>query len=327
MKTSNPNDLSRASFFWALRQLECSHASSARLGETLQLAEDWIRLRQAPHLSSLSDAIERYEPAQGATPAEMRVRFMGLFGPQGALPLHLTELAAERAHSGRDESLWRFIDLFHHRMLTLFYRAWAVHQPTVDFDRPAEARFARQVGAMVGLAGVASEGDSSPAAVRLFYSGQLARPVRNAEGLEQMLSHFFGVPARVLPFIGHWLALPPASHCALGRSPGTGELGRTAFTGERVWDCQTKFRVRLGPLRLDGLRRFLPGSTAGARLREIVCFYVGLEFAWDVQCILRADEVPATQLGSDSRLGWTTWLKTQPFTEDAGDLVLGFDAP
>jgi type VI secretion system protein ImpH len=176
----------------------------------------------------------------------------------------------------------------------------------------------------VGLPSLCARGKWDDLA-RLYYSGHLVRPARNAEGLEQIIAGFFAVPVNVVSFVGSWIELPMASRCALGRSSQTGELGRNVFAGERVWDCQTRFRIRIGPLSLEQFLRFLPGTETCGRLRDLVRFYVGLELAWEVQCVLRAAEVPVASLGSNAWLGCTSWLKTRAFMRDADDRVMSFE--
>ena len=319
--------LSDADFFWAMRVLQARAEGHARIGESVRLEDDWLRLRQPPHFHSATGPIEKIVPANGEKPAEVHVRFFGLFGPNGGLPLHVTETAFERRHHHKDETLWRFVDLFHHRMLALFFRAWAMHQPTVDLERGEDARYPRWIGAFTGL-GLESlqRRDAWDDFSKLFHSGQLVRPTRNADGLRAILEDFFGVPVEIQSFVGQWIPLPEDSRCALGADPRTGGLGRSTYLGENLWDRQSKFRVRLGPLKMQDFQRFLPSEQACRRLRDIVRLFAGFEFAWDLQCVLRAEEVPSTELGCNGRLGWTTWLKTREFPSDADDLIINLEA-
>lgn len=319
--------LSDADFFWAMRVLQTRARGRVRIGESVRLEDDWLRLRQPPHFHSAHGPIEKIVPAEDEKPAEVHVRFFGLFGPNGGLPLHVTETAFERRHHHKDETLWRFVDLFHHRMLTLFFRAWAMHQPAVDLERGEDARYPRWIGALAGLGHESLQRrDAWDDFSKLFHAGQLSRPTRNAAGLQAILQDFFGVPVDIRSFVGQWTPLPEESRCSLGADPRTGGLGRSTYLGENLWDRQSKFRLRIGPLGLQDFQRFLPSEQACKRLRDIVRLFTGFEFAWDLQCVLRAGEVPATQLGSNGRLGWTTWLKTREFIADADDLIINLEA-
>ena len=126
-------------------------------------------------------------------------------------------------------------------------------------------------------------------------------------------------------FFGKWLELPPASVCKMGDSPASGTLGVTTIVGSRFWDCQLKFRIRLGPMSFAELQRMLPIGKSYRQLKCWVMNYVAEEFFWDMQLVLKAAEVPEISLGQAGLLGWTSWLKSVPFTRDADDVVLNPD--
>ncbi len=315
------------SFFHALRVLESRHADRPRFGRSTRPAQDAIRLAQEPSVEFAPATLAGYEPATGDDPARLLVHFFGLFGPDGALPLHLTEYARDRRRNHRDAGFQRFADIFHHRALSLFYRAWADSRPIVSFDRPAEDRFALYTGALIGL-GMDSlrQRDAMPDLTKLHFAGHFANQTRHAEGLGAILSAFFQMQVRVACFIGCWLALPAADRTRLGASPQTAGLGRSALLGGRVWSRQHKFRLVFGPLDLAGYERLLPGGASFRRLIPIVRNYAGDTLIWDVNLILARAEVPPTMLGRSGRLGWTTWLGQRRGNTDAADLFLDASA-
>lgn len=310
-------------FFQALRRLECCYREQPRLGKASRLRDDPVRLTQEPSMAFAPSTLASFDPGDEEHPPHLAEYFLGLFGPQGPLPLHLTEYAYERKRGYGDRTFSGFADIFHHRMLSLFYRAWANAQPTVNFDRPETNRFDVYIGAAFGL-GMPSlwNRDAAPDLAKFHYSGRLTCQTRNAEGLEAILADFFHLPVGIETFVGHWLPLSPASQCRLGETPATGLLGMTAVIGERVWDRQYKFRIVIGPMGLAEFRRFLPGSDSLRRLVAWVRNYIGDELLWDVNLVLRKEEVPPLKLGEQSQLGWTTWLTSQPLARDADDLKL-----
>jgi type VI secretion system protein ImpH len=310
-------------FFQALRRLECLHRDKPRLGKSLRLADDPVRLAQEPSLAFAPATLAAFEPGDEEQPSRLYEYFLGLFGPNGPLPLHLTEYVRDRTRNVGDRTLARFADIFHHRMLCLFYRAWADTQPTVSFDRPETDRFNVYVGAPFGL-GMPSlwNRDAVPDLAKFHYAGRLVCQTRNPEGLEAVLADFFRLPVTIETFVGHWLPLSETGRCRLGESPATGLLGVTAVIGERVWDCQYRFRVVMGPMGLEEFQRFLPGNDSLRRLVDWVRNYIGDELLWDVNLILKKEEVPPLVLGAGTRLGWTTWLTSQPLDHDADDLKL-----
>jgi type VI secretion system protein ImpH len=310
-------------FFQALRRLECRYRELPRLGKSIRLVDDPVRLAQEPSLAFAPATLATFEPGGDGKPPRLSEYFLGLFGPQGPLPTHLTEYARDRLRNHGDRTFARFADVFHHRILCLFYRAWADTQPTVSFDRPETDRFKVYVGAPFGL-GMPSlwNRDAVPDLAKFHYAGRLVIQTRNPDGLQAILADFFKLPVVIETFVGHWLPLSEASRCRLGETPATGQLGMTAVIGARAWDCQYKFRIVMGPMGLAEFQRLLPGSESLRRLVAWVRNYVGDELLWDFNPILKKEEVPPLVLGEGTRLGWTTWLTSRPLDRDADDLKL-----
>ena len=239
-------------FFRAIRLLEARHPTSSRVGTSVDLREDPIRFGQTPSLTFAPSALEAFRRGQSSRPGKMLVRFFGLFGPNGPLPIHITDYAHERQLQAHDNTFVEFCNVFHHRLLSLFYRAWAVNQKSVDFDRAAQMteqfsrtenwsgpRFPLYVGSFFGL-GMPSvrHRDEISDLAKLFYSGRLICQTRNAEGLGAIVQDYFGIPTQIETFMGQWLELPPTNICKIGDSPASGSLGVTTIVGSRFWDCQ-----------------------------------------------------------------------------------------
>ena len=288
-------------------------------------AEDPVRLAQESSMHFECASLASFEPATDDKPHRMRVRLFGLLGPNGPMPLHLTEYAQERLRKHKDPSLLRFLDVFHHRLLSQFYRAWANNEPTVSFDRPDSDRFGFYIGSLEGLGMPALKNrDEISDWTKLCYCGFLGCQTKNAEGLESIVSGYFGLPARLKEFVGEWLPLPETDILRLGEKPSSGTLGASIILGHKIYSCQHKFRVVLGPMGYDDYKSFLPG---GARIRRLVALvrnYAGDELAWDVNLVLKREEVPLLSLDGRSRLGLTAWLGKRSAARDADDLV--FDA-
>ncbi len=314
-------------FYQVMRRLESEHPARPRFGRSARPAQDAIRLAQEPSLEFAPASLAGWEPAREGEPPRLLVHFFGLFGPDGPLPLHLTEYARDRRRNHRDATFQRFADIFHHRALSLFYRAWADVRPTVAFDRPKEDRFGLYVGALIGLGAPSlRDRDAMPDLTKLHFAGLLANQTRNAEGLAAILSPFFQMNVRIESFVGAWLPMPAADRTLLGDSPRTAALGRTALLGGRVWSRQHKFRIVFGPLDLSDYLRLLPGGASFRRLIPIVRNYVGDTLVWDVNLVLDRGQMPPLQLGRGARLGWTTWLTPESAVSDAADLFLDASA-
>jgi type VI secretion system protein ImpH len=310
-------------FYAAVRRLQSCFASQPRIGRSSRPAQDPLRFAQSPALDFAPATLESLRRKDPDRPPVLYSRHFGLFGPNGPLPLCLTEYAHDRLRHHGDATFTAFCNVFHHRLLSFFFRAWAEAHKTVDLDRPDDRCWSQFVGSLIGLGMESLLGrESVPDQAKLYFAGRLAQQNRNAEGLEAIIQDFFGVKTVVWTFMGRWLNLPPGSACKLGDSPVTGSLGSGVIVGARVWTCQLHFRLRLGSMRFSDFERLLPVSGAFRRLCDWVRHYTGDLYSWDVQLILAKDEVPATQMGRAGKLGWTTWLKTKPFDHDADDLVL-----
>ncbi len=314
----------RFDFHVALRRFDASHPDRPRLGEAERPAEERLRLGQTPSSSftgaELTDYADEGEGPGGA-PARLTVGFLGLWGANGPLPSHLTEYAHDRLQHAGDPTLVRFVDVFHHRMLVLFHRAWATTQPTLSMDRPEADAFAGYVGALMGLGldATRQRGGATDFA-KLHYAPLFAAAPRNADGLRDVIADYFGLPAAIEEFVGEWLDLPEDERWHLGASRETGALGRVALGG-RIWSRANKFRILLGPLGGADFEQMLPGGTSVAELTSLVRLYTNDEWDWDLRLVLSPSVSAPLRLGGGGRLGWTTRLGAAPSSEEVDVVV------
>ena len=302
-------------FFALMRRVESLHPDAPRIGRALRPSQEALRLGQEPELDFAPASLASFGHEGGAAP-RLGVRFFGLLGSQGPMPLHLTEYVRERTRFRNDPTAARFLDVFHHRLLSLFYRAWAQSQPAAQHDRPADDRFGAWLGATLGLGAEVRTQGRLPETARLFQAGLLGSRSRHPEGLTKLLSQFFKVPVRIEPYVAHWMTIDAADATRLGHARNRPEranavpaaLGQAATAGRRLRDRQYKFRIALGPLTLAQYRNFLPGGTAWLELRDWVRQYSGLDLLWDVQLCLAGKAVPRPQLRERPMLGATTWI-------------------
>jgi type VI secretion system protein ImpH len=309
--------------FHLLRHIDALCPERPRLGTSARPSQDALRIGQIPTMSFAPGALAALQPGDATTPPQLRTYLFGMLGPNGPLPLHLTEYAHSRALHHGDHGVARFIDMLHHRLATLLFRAWAASEPTVSHDRPQQDDFARQLASLAGY-GMASlrDRDAMPDVAKLHFTGRLASHARNKEGLEAIIGSFFDVPVRIEEFVPSWVTLPTAAQCRLGEDPATGTLGSTATAGGRIRVHHHMFCLRIGPLTLRDYQRLLPGRRSMQRLIPIVRNYAGDELGWRVNLLLLPDEVPRMRLGQAGQLGWTGWIGTRRSREPAADLSI-----
>jgi type VI secretion system protein ImpH len=325
MKYSLLEEPYRFEFFRAVRILECMYPDRESVGSAAPPSREVARFGAHATLSFPASEIQALTPPRDEkTPPHMVVNFMGLTGPLGALPEPYTEFLLQRV-SQKDYALREFFDLFNHRAISLFYRAWEKYHVTVGFERDDEDRFSQYLSDLIGQGTKGLRGRFAfEDLALLYYAGLFNQHPRSASGLEGIVRDFFEVPAAVCQFVGSRVRLGSENHNRLGVQ--NTELGVNLILGESVWDRQSRFRVRLGPLPLRTFRDFLPVRSSFLPLVQIVRLYSGLEYDFDIQLILNAPEAPACQLLSEgeqgSHLGWSSWLKTREFSRDAEDTVL-----
>lgn len=316
----------RYDLFMLLRWIDAKQKQSPRLGTATRPGDECVRLGQKASLQFAPANVDAvFVDANGRL--TVRQRGFGLFGPNGPLPIHLTEYALERTENYRDHSLTSFADIFHHRLLLLFYRAWAQVQPTVSMDRADDDRFNTYIGSLAGYGEKALRNrDSVPDHAKWFNASHFVRQTRNPEGIVSAMTSFFGVRFALEERRFHWLRLQPIDCTPLGDSNSQARLGLGAICGVTVPDRHGRFRLRAGPMNLTSYERFLPIGARYRQVRDWIRNYVGIEFAWDVCLVLAAAEVPQTSLGGATRLGWTTWLGHRATERHADDLVLDIEA-
>lgn len=296
-------------FHQALRRVEVAFRHLPRWGEAAKPRDEPLRLGQDPSFEFVPAAVRAFTPPSERSPARLSVGFLGLFGPQGPLPLHLTEYARDRIRQAGDTTFAAFVDLFHHRMLVLFHRAWSRSRATASRDRPEQDRFRTYVGAAIGL-GLPAQFDSDdvPDRAKLYFAGLFAMASRPPDGLCAILEGYFGHHVKLREFLGEWLELHEDDRFRLGHSPRVSSLGRSTVLGRRVFSRNHKFRLSIGPLNEADFVRFLPQSKGLRELSALVRAYAGPELAWDLELIPATDALTQLRLGRAGRLGLSALL-------------------
>lgn len=317
-------------FFQAVRLLERLFPGRAHVGGYDDPAREVVRFGVNPSLAFPASEIQGLE-LDGERPA-MKVNFMGLIGPQGVLPHHYSLIVAERLRA-RDAALADFLDIFHHRLISLFYQAWRKMRFTIAREDASDDRLARHLADLIGLGlDNARERLPFPDEALIYRAGLLAPQPRGAVALQQFLEDFFDVPAEVQQFVGGWFPLEHEDRCVIGEEKDDrNRLGFGAVAGDEIWNEQAGVRIRLGPLDRDRFDDFLPDGSAHEALKALLRFFSHDQIDFQVQLVLDGNEVSGLRLGEDprgegacaaQRLGWSTWVCTTPRTRAADETIL-----
>lgn len=317
-----------------LRWLDARAGMPSHLGRATHPADEPLRIGQQPSFAFAPATLAHATPpTTDGKPPRVFIYGFGLFGPNGPLPLHLTEYARERTRHHDDHTLTAFADLFHHRLTLLFYRAWADAQPTVSLDRAdanGRARFDTYVASLTHL-GLPSQArrHGLPTHACHFMAAHLVRQTRNPEGLRQILHAYLGVPVTIVEFVPAWIPIDARQRTRLHAhtSTATAALGGGALLGSAVRDVQSTFELRLGPLSRAQFQALLPRTQRAREIVQWVRLYGGVEWAWNLRLVLAADQISGIALGDvnaeekRAQLGWGSWLGTRTSATHADDFI------
>jgi type VI secretion system protein ImpH len=316
-------------FFQLLHVIEQREPSLAQIGKQGPAAREPVRLRPVLHLGFPPGDIagaEWIEDGGYETGGRLRITstFLGLYGARSPAATHFTEALLRETEE--DVRVREFLDLFHHRILSLLYRVWKKYRYYVVFQSSGQDPISMVVRGLLGIATADLDSRLGVHPVRLFrYAGLLSQRPRSAAGLIGQLSDYFeGVDFDVEQCVGRWLRIEDSERNVMGQRKCS--LGRDFLLGERIYDSSGKFRVKVGPVGFDDYTRFLPSGDAARDLANLCRFYCVDRLDFDLEVTLRGAEVPQTPLAGEGMLGrlsWTSWLKSRP----CEDKAVVFNAP
>lgn len=315
-------------FFQAVRLMQALSEGRTPVGGFADPKGEAVRFASHQSLAYPPSEISDLTVEDGRAP-RLEVNFMGLTGPVGEMPVFYTAHMLERLRA-RDRTAADFFDIFNHRLISLFYRAWEKQRFAIRQERGDEGGLRQYVLDLIGLG---TKGLQDRQAVEdsalVFFSGLLAQRPHSAHALENLIGGYFDVPVSVIQFVGSWRKLDESSLCRLEDDPAragfASQLGVGAVAGDEVWDPQSAARIRIGPLPLHRYLEFLPSGSAYPALRALALLFAGLEIDFEVQLVLQREDAPGCCLGAEGdtapKLGWVTWVKSVPMDRDPDETV------
>ncbi len=331
MEQALRDDATSFEFFQAVALLQRLHFTEREpVGQFSNPEEEAVQFRVNNTLAFPASQIQSIkfpgEAEQPPGPPRMMVNFMGLTGPSGVLPYAYTELILERLRQ-KDPALEAFLDIFNHRMISFFYRAWEKYRFPATYYRGDDI-FTHHLLDLIGLGtpGLRHR-QAVPDIALLHYTALVGAQARSAEALEAILGGYFEVSVEVEQFAGAWYRLDPSAQCSMNDEDSDSEkLGAGVVVGDEIWDQQSRVRIRVGPLNLEQYTSFLPGGSAHETLKALVRFFSNDELDFEVKLVLQRDAVPKCEVGGEDaaapRLGWISWLKSAPLDHNPGDTIL-----
>ncbi|RMX04249.1 type VI secretion system baseplate subunit TssG [Corticibacter populi] len=347
-------------FFQAVRLLVLARQRPHGLEEGLARASDAaVRLGAYASMAFPAAEIQSLHLMEEAGPPQLRVNFLGLYGPSGVLPSHYTQWLM-RQRQQRNEGAAAFLDIFNHRALLLFWLAWARHNPAVMQELADTSGIVHHVYDLIGMGtpgllpgrsarqqartpahgqagtpAAAAPSGCPPADALGYYSGLIGQRPHGSTAMAQIIGDYCGVPASAQPCLGTWQPVPQRSR--LGSA--SAKLGQSALLGSRYWDRQATLRLRLGPLSQAQFEALLPHRPKLVKAVALARFMSAMAPDLRLQLRLAAREVPALRLQAPpgtaapasppsppARLGWNTWLAGRRKTTPADDCEFHFPA-
>ncbi len=312
-------------FFELLRRLE---RRGGLFGYSGHADREPARLGQHVRLSFSAKDVVAFRQAKDKTPARVTVANLGLMGPEGPMPLHLTRWVLDRlsqrwftgadARQTSDTTFVDFVNILQHRMIALYYRAWADAHPAVQVERAVGGRVRAMLEAMAGI-GLPGTHNPDLDAVKLRQAASLASQVDGPERLTLFLAEAFKVPVQIKEFVATWMTIPATLQTRLAQAYAV--LGRGATIGPRVFSRQSRIELRVGPLGYEEFKTFLPGGQRLKMFKQAVRDMVGESLDVDLRIVLAREAVPPPRIGA-VQLGRTTWLARPAERGDADDMRL-----
>jgi type VI secretion system protein ImpH len=295
-------------FFQLVYLLESLNPNAVSVGHQGPVELETIRFRSADHLAFPASDVKSLEYAIKEKMFLLSSNFMGLYGTTSPLPAFYTEaiIAADLDESHRQD----FLDLFHHRLFSLFYRIWKKYRYYIEYKKGANDIFSQRMFSLMGLGDPQLRTGGKINWERLlYYVGLLSMRSRSANILEKIISHyFFGLPVAIEQCVARWVPIDSTQQNRMGL--GNSSLGEDFTIGDKVLDRAGKFNLKLGPLNFTEFCDFLPTGQHYDTIRELVKFLLIDQLDFDVVLILKKEEVPKMTLSEDApcRLGWSGWM-------------------
>ncbi len=298
-------DLATLEFNHVVTLLEGGRSSDERIGWVDDPRGEKLRFKASRTLGFPASEIDSIVPGSEPGSYEIRVNFLGLYGPSSPLPPFVTE-GIVRDDSGANR-LEAFLDFFNHRLISLLRRIWLSARYYLRYRRGGSDPISRRILALYGLPPETDKevADGPKRDILLSHIGLLAQYSRSAETLAGLLSHYFEVPARVEEFVQREVTIPDDQRGRVGRQSLA--FGRSFVLGSTVSDRLGKFRVHLGPLSFQDFMEFLPDGAYHGRLLQLVALTQRDPLAWDFALHLDKGQATPWRLG-EKRLGYSLWF-------------------
>ena len=296
-------------------------SNSAPVGSFYPPHEEPVRFSMNPSMSFKSASVSSLNRGGADQIAhnkqwQVEVNFWGLVGSKGVLPFHYRELVLQRLRS-KDVAMKHFFDIFDHRSLSLFYRAWKKYRVAIIFEahQRLDPKYNRdRYNEMIrGLLGLASKPDANfyqPGGAELNCAGLISRRICSPAALTQAIKQQFGLAVQILPYQGQWQAMPEDVQTRTGSLQGRNHiLGQQAILGEKTWSIQNRFTVQIQDIDYDRFIKLVSGTEMLRSMYSLIRTMAGVALDFDLSLEVQQRKLPTSRLAdahTPPLLGWNT---------------------
>jgi len=251
--------------------------------------------------------LEEISYKDGLHRVNMQVSFMGLTGCAGALPQFYSELVMQRLRF-KDTTMRDFYDMFNHRLISLYYRAWKKYKPSLNHVNKDKNK-----DPYTQILSLLSGGSNEH---QLFFSGLYSRKIRNAADLQNILASYLSCDVTIKQMIGQWRPLKEQEQtCLASQTLYEGRharLGVDTVVGKRIWDISSQIEINIMAKNIDKARDLLPNGSLFKLANSIVKDYLGNAVQFRLVIESNFDKLDATQLTKNNyQLGCSSFLVAQ----------------
>ncbi|VAW45396.1 Uncharacterized protein ImpH/VasB [hydrothermal vent metagenome] len=331
-ESSTNNDLNN--FFQLVRSIERKALFHALNSENTQSTlggdglpnQEALRFKVNNNLAFPGSSVESLKACldESSSPDKRNdviVNFMGLTGPSGTLPQHYSRLVMTRLKQ-RDTALSDFLDLFNHRLISLFYRSWVKYRFAIQYEtylyKQKKDPFTQVIQSLSG------QHEKQINSAQLYYSGHFSRLNKSASNLESMLTDFLAIPIKVHTFIGQWIPIGKEDRATLGGANALKDnrLGYGILPGNKYWDRQSKIEIEIGPLSYLSFQELLPGGERFNEFKKLINSYVPIHLTIDLVFNIFDNVKNSCQLGKGLKLSRNTWVQGKNLNRPSGKVNL-----
>lgn len=327
-------------FFQATRLVDMGyinnsqHASmnTASLGSNTLPFRESMRLQSTISLSFQTADVYKFVPSVFNEDTHLYMQpvltttIFGLAGVSGPLPQYYTDVMLVQKRLGNN-AMADFLEMFDHRLLSLYYRGWAKQRIYMSYERQQQNpnqqdQHAFMLKSLHGNALTSEQDKVLLNHVSVFYAGLLAQQPRSASGLERLLTSYLSLPLTIRQFEEEWLFIPRQEWTIISNKNHYNQLGHSILLGKKVKSTRDAFTLVIGPINYKTFQQLKKETTFLNNLHILISYYCNNNIKYKINVGLQKNEVPRCRLNATFQLGLDMWLISKQPSQNKYDTYI-----